>query len=397
MRVTGPDLHPHRQRRRRYAAAVLCLGTLAAAALGTFLTEQSAVRSHGSSSAGDVAGGTNVAGAMPSPQPLGSQPVAYPLGPSGVVGTAQRATQRPTSSGTAGPATVSPVPEVGDVGTTGPATDGAGSSGGGAGSGGGGGNVALFAGKAPDGGSPLSSLPSSSPSSSSSMTVSDPLTSSAFAGMSQVGAIFDNTSGTPNGHFCTGSVVDSPSGDIVVTAAHCVYDSSAGTYLNSIAFVPGYHDGQQPYGIWTPSKILVPQQWIDSGDPDYDVAFMVVHQAGSSDRIQDQVGADELGLNPDYTSLVQVVGYPDTTEQPVTCTNYTKQLSPTQLEFDCPGFPDGTSGGPFLADVDQQTGRGTVLGVIGGYETGGDTPDVSYSVYFSAAVADLFSQAEAAG
>jgi hypothetical protein len=50
-----------------------------------------------------------------------------------------------------------------------------------------------------------------------------------------------------------------------------------------------------------------------------------------------------------------------------------------------------------LANIDQQTGRGTVVGVIGGYETGGDTPDVSYSVYFGGEVADLFSQAQAAG
>lgn len=229
------------------------------------------------------------------------------------------------------------------------------------------------------------------------MAVSNPLTASAFAGLPQVGAIVDYSNGVTNSHFCTGSVVSSQTGDIVITAAHCVYNTSAGAYVSNIAFVPGYNDGQQPYGIWTPSRILVPQQWINSADPDYDVAFLVVHQPGSDQRIQDQVGADQLGLNQSYTGLVQTVGYPDSTEQPVTCTNYTKQFSDTQLEFDCPGFPDGTSGGPFLAAVDPQTGSGTVVGVIGGYETGGDTPDISYSVYFANAVADLFDQAEAAG
>lgn len=381
MRVTGPDLHPHRQRRRRYAAAALCLGLLAAGALGTFLTEQGSVSSHGSAAAVGVGGG-GAPGALPSPQPLSSQPAAYPLGsPSGVGGTARRGATLPGSSGTAGPASVSPAPNVGPMGS------GAGAGGIAAGGADGGDAAQLFAEKAP----------ASGPQSPSSMTVSDPLMGTAFAGIPQVGAIFDDSSGAADGHYCSGSVVDSQSGDIVITAAHCVYDSSSGTYLNDIAFVPGYHDGQQPYGVWTPSKILVPQQWIDSGDPDYDVAFVVVHQSGSSDRIQDQVGADELGLNPSYTAMAQVVGYPIATEQPITCTNYTKELGPTQLEFDCPGFPDGTSGGPFLANVDQQTGRGTVVGVIGGYETGGDTPDVSYSVYFGGEVADLFSQAQAAG
>lgn len=391
MRATGSDMHPHRQRRRRYVAAVLCLGTLAAVALGTFVTEQRDARGQGGGGGGGSSSGA--AGAVPSPQPLGSLPVAYPLSSPGVVGTPQRGSLRPSSSGTAGaavgvdgatsgaltppPSAVAPMGTApGASGTSGTVDD-----------------VPLLAG----GVGPASPSQAESQSQSSSMTVSNPLTGTAFTGLPQVGALFDYANGATTSHFCSGSVVSSDTGDIVVTAAHCVYDSSSGTYQTGIAFVPGYHDGQQPYGVWTPSKILVPQQWMDSSDPDYDVAFLVVHQPGSSQRLQDEVGADELGLNPDYASLVQVVGYPDGTEQPITCTNYSKQFSPTQLEFDCANFPDGTSGGPFLADVDPRTGLGTVAGVIGGYQTGGDTPDISYSSYFGTAVGELFSQAEAAG
>jgi V8-like Glu-specific endopeptidase len=229
------------------------------------------------------------------------------------------------------------------------------------------------------------------------MTVSDPLSGAAFSGLPQVGAIFSYDNYSTGSHFCTGSVVNSAAGDIIVTAAHCVYDSGSGTYINNIAFVPGYHDGQEPYGIWTASKIVVPQQWMDAGDPDYDVAFVVVHQPGSSARIQDVVGSDTLGIDPSYTAMSRVVGYPSGTEQPITCTNQTVELSPTQLEFDCAGYPDGTSGSPFLTGVDAQTGLGIVSGVIGGYQYGGDTPDVSYSAYFGSNVADLFTQAQAAG
>jgi V8-like Glu-specific endopeptidase len=230
------------------------------------------------------------------------------------------------------------------------------------------------------------------------MSVSDPLSAAAFSGLPQVGAVFGYSGGATTSHFCSGSVVSSDAGDIVVTAAHCVYDDSSGTYIDDIAFVPGYHDGQQPYGVWTPSKIVVADQWINDGDPDYDVAFLVVHQPGSGRRIEDAVGGgDALGTSPSYSALARVVGYPSGTEQPITCTNYTRRLSSTQLEFDCAGFPGGTSGGPFLTDVDPDTGLGTVSGVIGGYQTGGDTPDVSYSAYFGSAIASLFRKAEAAG
>ena len=243
----------------------------------------------------------------------------------------------------------------------------------------------------------MAALASGSP-----MTVSNPLTGTAFDGVPQIGAIFSTEDGSISGegHYCTGSVVNSPEGDIIVTAAHCVYDSS-GVYTD-IAFVPGYHDGQDPYGVWIPSAVVVSPQWTSNSDPNYDVAFVVVHEQSSATKIQDVVGGDDLGLNPSYAGLTQVIGYPESTEQPVTCTNYTAQLSDPslttpQLQFACANYPGGTSGGPFLQGVDSNTDLGTVVGVIGGYEAGGDTPNVSYSVYFTDWTGSLFAQAESEG
>jgi V8-like Glu-specific endopeptidase len=238
--------------------------------------------------------------------------------------------------------------------------------------------------------------------SSSPMAVSNPPSGTAFGGVSQVGAMFSTSDGSISGqgHYCTGSVVNSPEGDIVVTAAHCVYDSS-GVYTD-IAFVPGYHDGEDPYGVWIPSAVVVPPQWASNSDPNYDVAFLVVHEEGSGTKIQDVVGGDDLGLSPGYTNLTQVIGYPESTEQPVNCTNYTSEFSDSslttpQLRFECANYPGGTSGGPFLQGVDSTTDLGTVVGVIGGYEAGGDGPDVSYSIYFGDWVGSLYAQAESEG
>jgi hypothetical protein len=68
-----------------------------------------------------------------------------------------------------------------------------------------------------------------------------------------------------------------------------------------------------------------------------------------------------------------------------------------QIEFDCAGYTDGTSGGPFLANVNPATGQGTVVGVIGGYDQGGFTPDVSYSAQFGGNVDSLYATAVAGG
>ena len=56
---------------------------------------------------------------------------------------------------------------------------------------------------------------------------------------------------------------------------------------------------------------------------------------------------------PPSAQLVQAIGYPNGTQQAVTCQNPApREPMRDQLEFDCGGYPDGTSGGPFLSDVD---------------------------------------------
>jgi V8-like Glu-specific endopeptidase len=213
-----------------------------------------------------------------------------------------------------------------------------------------------------------------------------------FTGIPAVGALFTTAGGKLSNHFCTASVVSSPHGDLVITAAHCVGGGAA-----DVVFVPGYHDGAAPYGIWTVTKIYADAAWTSSADPNDDVAFLRVAQLGSIVPIEDVTGAEQLETGTPARQLVEVIGYPNATNVPITCRNWTREPMADQLEFDCGGYTDGTSGGPFLAGVDPLTGQGTVIGVIGGYEQGGDTPQISYSAMFGTNVAALFQKAVAGG
>jgi V8-like Glu-specific endopeptidase len=213
-----------------------------------------------------------------------------------------------------------------------------------------------------------------------------------FAGTPAVGALFTTSGGRLGSHICTASVVNSPDGDLVITAAHCVTGTSG-----SLAFVPGYHSGATPYGVWTVTKVYVDGSWSSSSDPDDDFAFLRVSQPGSIVPIEDVTGAEQLGTSNPARQLVEVIGYPDATNMPITCRNWTRQPMADQLEFDCGGYTDGTSGGPFLARVNARTGQGTIIGVIGGYEQGGLTPQVSYSAMFGANVMALYQTAVAGG
>lgn len=187
-------------------------------------------------------------------------------------------------------------------------------------------------------------------------------------------------------HFCTASVVDSPQGDLVMTAAHCVTGLGAGQF----AFVPGFRDGHTPYGVWPVAQVTVDRAWATSADPDHDVAFLQVKKLGSDTTVQSVTGGDRLGLSQPAGQFVRVTGYPDRLSAPITCENWVTAFSPTQLRFDCGGYTNGTSGSPMLADVSPTSGQGTVIGVIGGYQQGGDTDAVSYAARLGASAAALY-------
>ncbi len=211
-----------------------------------------------------------------------------------------------------------------------------------------------------------------------------------ISGTPAVGALFTSAQGKLGSHFCTASVVHSPQGNLAITAAHCVTGLSG-----TIVFVPAYRSGNEPYGMWTVTKVYVDQEWTSGSSQNDDVAFIKVSQPGSSVPIEDVTGAETLAAKTTTKQMVEVIGYPDSSDLPIACRNWTSQPISGQLEFDCGGFTDGTSGGPFLANVNPATGQGVVVGVIGGYDQGGFTPDVSYSSVFSDNVSSLYAAATA--
>ncbi|MEU8515841.1 serine protease [Kitasatospora sp. NPDC048722] len=210
-------------------------------------------------------------------------------------------------------------------------------------------------------------------------TVAAPATSES----STVGALFSGSVAAGN-HFCTASVVHSATGNLLLTAAHCL------TSTDGVVFVPGYRNGTAPYGTWQVTAIHTTAGWSQKGDVDED--FAILETAPSNGRkVEDVVGANRLGTDESFGATVRLYGYPADSESPSVCTNATDKQSTYQRVIDCPSYPAGTSGGPWI-----NTATGDVVGAIGGYQQGGDTDDVSYSAYFDHTIATLYSQAEAA-
>jgi hypothetical protein len=225
---------------------------------------------------------------------------------------------------------------------------------------------------------------------------SSPRTGKPFAGMPQFGSlVWQNPDGSPGGKLCTAVTVDSAGGDLIATAAHCVGGvvSRIGAPM-TVAYLPGGTATAHPYGVWYPTRIIRPRQWIDGAkNPDFDIAFLTVSRPDDPRPLASLTGSERFGAVPAPGTLGVLIGYPYSASGPVACRTPIRFESPTQLELDCDDFPGGTSGGPVLTDIDPVTGVGTLVGVIGGYQNGGSHPYISYASAFTPAIQQLYQEA----
>jgi V8-like Glu-specific endopeptidase len=196
--------------------------------------------------------------------------------------------------------------------------------------------------------------------------------SKVFSGTPTVGALFD--SATSGKHFCTASVVASPAGNVLMTAAHCIQGSAKG-----LSFAPGFHDGTAPFGRWTVTGAYFDPAWISEGNTTRDFAFLTVaprQLRGIPTDIQTVTGANVLSTKPSSGESVTVPAYPDgQAKVPITCTAkvYFEGIYPA---FNCNPYIGGTSGSPWLAATSEGV---MVVGLIAGLHQGGCYTYTSYS------------------
>ncbi|MGW2720554.1 trypsin-like serine peptidase [Streptomyces sp. NPDC001492] len=228
--------------------------------------------------------------------------------------------------------------------------------------------------------------------------------SRSFDGMSQAGTFFwTDVSGT--GRTCSGSVVRSPGRNLVLSAGHCLRGYSGSSPRRNLAFVPRYHDGQKPYGVFPvrPNGVYVPQEYYDLGEhagAEYDYGFAVTEPNQDGTRLEDVTGGVQLLTGTGYHhAAVRMIGYPGGAEKPLECWSRTTRWDSddpaepgSYPRIACDAFVDGTSGGPMLVPW---PGGWAVIGVVGGYHTGGYTPQISYSAYFGKNVRALYGHAVA--
>jgi hypothetical protein len=180
-------------------------------------------------------------------------------------------------------------------------------------------------------------------------------------------------------------VLHSSTGDLIVTAAHCLAGGS------DAGFVPGFSGAAGPAGTWHVTDIYLDPRWLAGQDPRADYAIARVGQ-DSPGSLEDSVGPGlALGSTPRAGSVVTVTAYPPGAGgSPIGCRSTTATTSGGYPSLRCAGFVDGTSGAPWISGS-------AVVGVIGGLHGGGCDNDVSYSSPFDGAIHELLTRAEAGG
>lgn len=164
---------------------------------------------------------------------------------------------------------------------------------------------------------------------------------------------------------CSGSAVTSANRSVVITAGHCV--KLGGQYHTNWVFVPGYDNGQQPFGTWVATKLVTTPQWHATEDVNYDVAAAVVApQNGNS--LTDVVGGQGIAFNQARKQQMYAFGYPAAApydgSRLIYCSgvSFDDFLITRDHGLNC-DMTGGASGGPWFVGFNESTGAGMLNSV----------------------------------
>ena len=205
--------------------------------------------------------------------------------------------------------------------------------------------------------------------------------------------------GASGGHYmCSGAIVSSQSGDLVATAAHCIYDTDSKTWMNSNwVFIPAYSNGNRPHGTWVGRNFIALTSWTNNRDFNNDVGFVALSTLNGQ-HIQSRLGAQGIGFNFARLQHTYAYGYPGNLDGG----NYLKSCignteNPTGAGGGFHGqrlwcnMGGGSSGGPWLQNVD-----GNGMGYVTSVNSFGisSAPNYMFGPYFDSTIGTLYDAAK---
>jgi hypothetical protein len=176
--------------------------------------------------------------------------------------------------------------------------------------------------------------------------------------------------------YCSGTAIDSPTRQLVLTAGHCLNSGREGgersVWSDYLQFVPAYNGGVAPLGSFVArrSKIRAPRQWTNHGNPDFDLGAFLTLPNSEGVNVADAVGGG-AAIVTDLTrhQTFQTFGYPGETKYMQRCSSpyigddllSNPFPGPPTLGIRCHWAPGASGGGWLIGDGTQINGVNTYL------------------------------------
>jgi hypothetical protein len=214
-------------------------------------------------------------------------------------------------------------------------------------------------------------------------------------------------------YVCSASVVNAPENaehkrppsNAVVTAGHCAIDPETGAETtNEMIFIPGYHEGEAPFGVWQIEFYATPEAWKKTAkegvrpNEGADIAFIGLKSNSAGERVGKVVGALGIDFDQACDQTYTQFGYPaeapyggellysHTTGYAGADTEGAFTPVPMKIASD---FTRGASGGPWTVGIG--SGTPTVLSLTAyGYA---NQPGYLFGPYFGEAAKKAYGTA----
>lgn len=189
---------------------------------------------------------------------------------------------------------------------------------------------------------------------------------------------------TPSGtSYCSATSI---SGNVMLTAAHCLYDSTNNRWYSNWVFTPAYRNGNAPYGNFAATTCWVLTNWINLAGgfnintwTRYDVGVCKMGKNAAGQTMNTAVGWMGRQWNYGYVRNYFNLGYPfrDYRDYAITdaglylrtCTAESFQQTTDTMGMGC-NWSRGISGGPWMTAYAPPLVSGYANGVNSGFYIG---------------------------
>lgn len=118
--------------------------------------------------------------------------------------------------------------------------------------------------------------------------------------------------------YCSGTAINSPSRQLVLTAGHCVNSGPVDGTRHSfwsryLEFVPAYSSGAAPFGVFVAQRrsVYALSPWTTRGNPTFDMGAFLVYPNAAAQNLADAVGGGvTIALDQSRNQQFQTFGYP---------------------------------------------------------------------------------------